>query len=198
MRKPLIGVFGGGQRTVPRGGPTYGVAVALGHCLAQSGALVLCGGRGGVMEAVAQGARAGGGRSIGILPFAETSGERANEFIDHAVFTGLGDGRNFLTAALPDAAIALAGEAGTLSEIGLALKVGTPLVYLGAWRFLNDHGLPAVPYCETADEAVRLVFAALKLEAGQQLSVPLRRPTMSDQSAHLLGLEQAVQSWSAR
>jgi predicted Rossmann-fold nucleotide-binding protein len=148
------------------------------------------------MEAVAQGARAGGGRSIGILPFAETSGERANEFIDHAVFTGLGDGRNFLTAALPDAAIALAGEAGTLSEIGLALKVGTPLVYLGAWRFLNDHGLPVAPYTESAEEAVRLVFAALELEPGQTLSAPLRRPTISDQAAHLLGLEQAVQSWS--
>lgn len=198
MRKPLIGVFGGGQRTVPRGSPTYALAVALGRCLAQSGALVLCGGRGGVMEAVAQGARAGGGRSIGILPFAATSGERANEFIDHAVFTGLGDGRNFLTAALPDAAIALAGEAGTLSEIGLALKLGTPLVYLGAWRFLNDHGLPSVPYTETAEEAARLAFAALQLEPGQQLAQPPKRPTISDQAANLLGLEQLVRSWSQR
>lgn len=197
MRKPVIGVFGGGQRTVPRGSPTYALAVALGHYLAQSGALVLCGGRGGVMEAVAQGARAAGGRSIGILPFAETSTERANEFIDHAVFTGLGDGRNFLTAAVPDAAIALAGEAGTLSEIGLALKVGTPLVYLGAWRFLNDHGLPAVPYTETAEEAARLAFAALRLEPGQRLAEPLKRPALSDPTAQLLSLEERVRSWSS-
>jgi len=150
------------------------------------------------MEAVAQGARAGGGRSIGILPFAATSSERANEFIDHAVFTGLGDGRNFLTAALPDAAIALAGEAGTLSEIGLALKLGTPLVYLGAWRFLSDHGLPAVPYSESAEEAARLVFAALRLEPGQQLSQPLRRPTISDQESNLLRLEELIRTWSDR
>jgi predicted Rossmann-fold nucleotide-binding protein len=172
--------------------------VALGHCLAQSGALVLCGGRGGTMEAVAQGARSGGGRSIGLLPFAEGSGERPNEFIDHAVFTGLGDARNFLMAAVPDAAIALAGEAGTLSEIGLALKLGTPLVYLGAWRFLNDHGLPATPYTEVAEEAVRLVFAALQLEPGQLLSQPLRRPTVSDQAANLLQLAEVVRSWSQR
>jgi uncharacterized protein (TIGR00725 family) len=198
MRKPVIGVFGGGSGTVPRDGPTHRLAVALGRCLAQSGALVLCGGRGGVMEAVAQGARAGGGRSIGILPFATASGERANEFIDHAVFTGLGDGRNFLMAAVPDAAIALAGEAGTLSEIGLALKLGTPLVYLGAWRFLNDHGLPAVPYTEAAEEAARLAFTALQLEPGQLLSRPLRRPTISDQAANLLRLEQVVRSWSGR
>lgn len=198
MRKPLIGVFGGGRSTVPRGGPTYGLAVALGHCLAQNGALVLCGGRGGVMEAVAQGSRNGGGRTIGILPFSATSTEQANEFIDHAVFTGLGDGRNFLMAALPDAAIALAGEAGTLSEIGLALKLGTPLVYLGAWRFLNDHGLPATPYAETAEEATRLAFSALQLGPGQLLSQPPRRPTISDQAANLIELEEVVRRWSER
>ena len=198
MRKPVMGVFGGGQHTVPRDSPIYALARDLGQCLAQSGALLLCGGRGGVMEAVALGARAGGGRSIGLLPFAAASGERANEFIDHAVFTGLGDGRNFLMAAVPDAAIALGGEAGTLSEIGLALKLGTPLVYLGAWQFLNDHGLPSVPYTESAGDAVRLAFAALQLEPGQQLARALKRPTVSDQTEHLLGLEQVVRGWSER
>jgi uncharacterized protein (TIGR00725 family) len=196
MRKPVIGVFGGGKGTVPAGSPTYWLAVALGRLLAQSGALVLCGGRGGVMEAVSRGAREAGGRSIGVLPFAAASGERANDSIDYALYTGLGDGRNFLTAAVPDAAIALAGEAGTLSEIGLALKVGTPLVYLAAWKFLNENGLPPVPYAETPEQAVSLVWAALGMAPGGHVKHPLRTPAVPEQTANLQGLADIVRQWS--
>jgi len=196
MRKPVIGVFGGGKATVPAGSPTYRLAVALGRLLAQSSALVLCGGRGGVMEAVSRGAREAGGRSIGVLPFAAASGERANDFIDYAIYTGLGDGRNFLTAAVPDAALALAGEAGTLSEIGLALKVGTPLVYLAAWKFLNENGLPSVPYAETPEQALSLVWAALGIAPGGRVNAPLRTPAVPEQAANLQGLAEIVRQWS--
>jgi predicted Rossmann-fold nucleotide-binding protein len=148
------------------------------------------------MEAAAQGARERGGRSIGLLPSAGASSGPANDYIDHAVYTGLGDGRNFLTAGVPDAAIALAGEAGTLSEIGLALKLGTPLVYLGAWQFLNEHGLPLVPYVETPEQAIEQVFAALRISVGGRTNAAVRRPAVPDQSANLLGLEQRVWEWS--
>ena len=94
------------------------------------------------------------------------------------------------------AAIALAGEAGTLSEIGLALKVGTPLVYLGAWKFLNENGLPLVPYAETPQQAVPLLWAALQLEPGGRVTAPLRTPAVPEQAENLQGLAEIVRQWS--
>ncbi len=120
LRLPILGVVGGG--TALPGSETYELAVAVGRAAASRGALVLCGGRGGVMEGAARGAREAGGRSLGILPTLEGEGG-ANPFIDCAVFTGLGDARNYVNVRTSDAVIALAGEAGTLSEIALALKI---------------------------------------------------------------------------
>ena len=74
---------------------------------------------------------------------------RTDDVRRSTVVTDLGDGRNFLNAAVPDAMVALYGEGGTLSEIGLALKMGTPLVYLAAWKYLNENGLPVRPCVTT-------------------------------------------------
>jgi uncharacterized protein (TIGR00725 family) len=189
LRRPLIGVLGSGS--VGRDTPDYALAVDLGRAIAESGALLVCGGRGGIMEAAARGAREGGGASIGVLPYPPGAG-RANDYVDHAVYTGLGDARNFLTATLPDASVAMTGEAGTLSEIGLALKVGIPLVYLGAWKFLNDHGLPRTPYEENAAGAVARLYDALGVTPGQRLERPLRRPMMPDPADLVLDIERFV------
>src|SRR6185436_9039949 len=127
QRPPILGVIGSSK---PKpGSATYELAVVVGRAAASRGALVLCGGRAGVMEGAARGAREAGGRSIGILPSLEGAGS-ANEFIDCAIYTGLGDGRNYVNVRTADAVIALEGDAGTLSEIGLAFKCGVPLVYL--------------------------------------------------------------------
>jgi predicted Rossmann-fold nucleotide-binding protein len=143
------------------------------------------------MEAAAIGARSEGGHTIGIMP-----GRNApNAGIDHAVLTDMGDGRNFLNAAVPDAMIALYGEAGTLSEIGLALKMGTPLVYLAAWKFLNDNGLPVRPYVTTPEEAVTEAFKALGIEPRQKLDRPLKAPAVRDQTENLTELAHVVAGW---
>jgi uncharacterized protein (TIGR00725 family) len=111
------------------------LAYAVGRELAERGAALICGGRGGVMAAAADGARSGGGLTIGVLP--GYNREDANPHIEIAIATGMGQARNVIVVASADAVIALAGEGGTLSEIGLAIKLGRPVVALGAWTQLK-------------------------------------------------------------
>ena len=110
-RKPIVGVVGGGLADVA----TRDLARATGRAIAAGGALLLCGGRGGVMEAAARGAREGGGLTIGVLPYPPGGGE-ANRYVDCALFTGLGDGRNWINACVSDVLIALRGGAGTIYD----------------------------------------------------------------------------------
>jgi uncharacterized protein (TIGR00725 family) len=106
-------------------------AERVGTELAGAGALVICGGGPGVMAAASRGASAAGGTVIGILPGDDRS--RANPFVSIALATGLGELRNGLIVRACDAAIAVGGGHGTLSEIGLALAQGVPVVGLGTW-----------------------------------------------------------------
>jgi uncharacterized protein (TIGR00725 family) len=108
------------------------VAEELGRELARRGAVVVCGGLGGVMEAVCRGARAEGGRTIGILPGDDR--RNANAYVEVAVATGMGEGRNLLVVRTADAVIAVDGEFGTLSEIALALRLGKPVVGIDTWE----------------------------------------------------------------
>jgi uncharacterized protein (TIGR00725 family) len=139
-------------------------ARAIGRAVAARGAVLLCGGRGGVMEAAAQGARAAGGLTVGVLPGADARETPPNPFIDVALFTGLGEARNAVNVHASDAIIALGGGFGTLSEIALALKARKPVVLLDSWRFEIEGTVPALPRAASADEAVRLAFAALEAE----------------------------------
>ncbi len=90
------------------------------------GAVLVCGGLGGVMEAACRGARAEGGTTVGVLP--SESRRDANRHVELAVATGMGEARNAIVARTADAIIAVGGEFGTLSEIALALKMGKPVV----------------------------------------------------------------------
>jgi len=107
-------------------------AEEVGRLLAEAGAVVVCGGRGGVMEAVCRGARSAGGLTLGILPGRDRS--EANAYVEVALPTGLGEARNALVVRAADAVIAVGGAYGTLSEIALALKIGKPVVGLGTWE----------------------------------------------------------------
>jgi uncharacterized protein (TIGR00725 family) len=107
-------------------------AEECGRLLAEAGAIVVTGGRTGVMEAVSRGAKAAGGTTVGLLPGLDRA--EANEFVDVAIATGLGEGRNLLVARAADALIAIAGGYGTLSEIAFALKAGKPVVGIGSWE----------------------------------------------------------------
>ncbi len=143
--KPIIAVIGGGTCTAEE----TAVAVETGRLLAQHGAVLVCGGLGGVMEAAAKGAKANGGTTVGILPGADP--RAANAHIDVPLATGLGEMRNFLIVRTAHALIAIGGGVGTLSEIALAQRIGKPVVGLHD-SFRNTLDIPRV---ESAAEAVR-------------------------------------------
>lgn len=128
-------------------------AEEIGGRLAAAGAIVICGGWGGVMEAVSRGANEAGGLVIGILPGETRTG--ANPHLSAALPTGMGETRNALITRAADVVIAVSGEFGTLSEIALALKMGKPVIGLGTWE-LAKSGSPveAILRVATPEEAV--------------------------------------------
>lgn len=138
-------------------------AESVGRELAGAGAVLVCGGRGGVMEAACRGAKSGGGTTVGILPGDDR--RDANPWVDVAVATGLGEARNALVVRTADALIAVGGEYGTLSEIALALKAGKPVVGIGTWQLADPSGGP-VPVFTAASgaEAVQAVFRLIAEE----------------------------------
>jgi len=149
VRAAVIAVIGAGD--APPG--VLELALETGREIAARGAVLVCGGRGGVMEAAARGARERGGHTIGILPGYDK--RSANPYIEFAIATGMGEARNAIVVGSADAVIALAGEGGTLAEIGFALKLKRPVVALGAWNEIA--GL------HRADTAAAAVTLALKL-----------------------------------
>lgn len=131
------------------------LAEKVGRLLAREGATLICGGLGGVMEAAARGAKQAGGTTIGILPGHDRSA--GNPYLDHTLTTGIGHARNLAVVSSGDAVIAIGGGYGTLSEIGLAAKVGRPVVILGGWHLENDQGTKGISYARTPEEAIDLV-----------------------------------------
>jgi uncharacterized protein (TIGR00725 family) len=133
-------------------------AEELGELLAERGLVVVCGGREGVMEAVARGVKKGGGVSIGILP--EDDRRRAAPDLTFTVCSAIGHARNLSVVASGDVVIALGGAWGTLSEIGLARSLGRPVVLLDTWRIEQPEGgeLDGVRRAATPAEAVELAL----------------------------------------
>jgi uncharacterized protein (TIGR00725 family) len=128
-------------------------AEAVGRALAGRGAVVVCGGLGGAMEAACRGAKEAGGTTVGILPGLDRAA--ANPWVDAALPTGLGEARNALVVRAADALIAVGGGYGTLSEIALALKAGKPAIGLGSWEI--DGVQPAAE----AEQAVETALSGL-------------------------------------
>jgi uncharacterized protein (TIGR00725 family) len=104
-------------------------AYAAGRLIAGTGAVLVCGGLGGVMEAACQGAKEAGGTTVGILP----GTEGGNPYLDISIRTGLGHARNVLVVLSADAVIAVGGSHGTLSEIAIALKTGRSVYGINTW-----------------------------------------------------------------
>jgi hypothetical protein len=124
---PYIAVVGASQPS-----PTQErTAEEVGRLLGEAGAVVITGGRGGVMAAASRGAAEAGATVVGVLP--GTSRHEANEWVSVALATGLGDLRNGLVVRAADAVVAVGGAYGTLSEIALALAAGTFVVAVDSW-----------------------------------------------------------------
>jgi uncharacterized protein (TIGR00725 family) len=133
-------------------------AEELGALLAERGCIVVCGGRDGVMAAVARGAKKRGGVSIGILP--EADRHRAAPDLTYTVCSAMGHARNLSVVASGDVVIAVGGAWGTLSEIGLARSLGRPVVLLDTWEVAPPEGgqLDGVRRARTPAEAVELAL----------------------------------------
>lgn len=127
---------------------TARAAEEVGQTIGGAGAVLVCGGLGGAMEAACRGARRAGGITVGILP--GTQRADANPHVLVAIPTGLGEARNALVVRAADAVVAVAGEFGTLSEIALALKLGVPVVGLDTWELRSPHR-PGDPILRASD-----------------------------------------------
>jgi uncharacterized protein (TIGR00725 family) len=152
-----VAVIGSGD--CKEGSEAWILAEEVGRRLAEAGATVVCGGLGGVMEAVARGAAGAGGVAIGILP--GDTVEDANPHCTHVVATAIGHARNLAVVASGEAVIAVGGEWGTLSEIGFARRLGRPVVALRSWRLTGEGAMAEAPGLETAETAAAAVEAAL-------------------------------------
>jgi len=149
----IIAVIGGADCTPAEAA----AAETVGRLLAEAGAVLVCGGRGGVMAAACRGAKSAGGLTVGILPGVDA--RDANPWVDVPIVTGLGEARNTIVVRSADAVIAVGGAYGTLSEIAFALRWGKPLVGLGTWKLARG-GAPdaGIIRAETPEEAVARVL----------------------------------------
>lgn len=139
-----VGVVGPGEAD----GALEALAEEVGRRLAEAGAVLVCGGLGGVMAAACRGAASAGGTTVGILPGDDR--RAANRWVTVPVATGMGELRNGLVVRCADALVAVGGAYGTLSEVALALKAGRPVVGLGTWTITRpdgetDHGVHRAP-----------------------------------------------------
>lgn len=148
-----IGVIGAGSC----GGEVRKIAEEVGREIAKKGAILICGGLGGVMEASAKGAKAEGGITVGILPGFDPSD--ANPFIDIKIVTGLSHARNVLVVHSSDVLIAVSGGYGTLSEIAIALKLLKPVVGFNTWDIS-----PTIVQAGNAKEAVKKAIEQLSVQ----------------------------------
>ncbi|BCR05588.1 TIGR00725 family protein [Desulfuromonas versatilis] len=146
----IIGVIGAANPSEQG----YAAAREVGRRIAEAGAVLVCGGLGGVMEAACRGCVEAGGETLGILPGA--GAEQANPWVTLAVPTNMGHARNVIIAHTARALIAVEGEFGTLSEMAIGLKLERPVAALGSWP-----GLPGAVYCDTPEQAVRSVLERL-------------------------------------
>jgi uncharacterized protein (TIGR00725 family) len=131
------------------------LAHEVGSGLARAGFTIVTGGERGAMEAASRGASEAGGLAVGLLPGIDRSS--ANAYSDVTLATGVGHARNLAVVASADVVVAVGGEWGTLSEVGLAGVLGRPVVLVAGWRLEHEVGLPSeVHYAEDAAQAVEL------------------------------------------
>jgi uncharacterized protein (TIGR00725 family) len=158
MTRPRqVSVIGSG--TCEEGSDAWRLAEETGRRLAEAGAVVVCGGLGGVMEAASRGAAEVGGTVVGILP--GDSLEQANPHCTQVIATGIGHARNLAVVASGEAVIAVGGEWGTLSEVGFARRLGRTVVALRSWRPVGEGEMANAPGIVAAESAEEAVAAAL-------------------------------------
>jgi len=158
QRKICIGVIGANETD----SENYDLAYELGTHIADRGAVLVCGGLGGIMEAASKGAREHEGTVVGILPGSEK--ETANPYVTIALPTAMGIARNTLIVHMSDVLIAFPGAYGTLSEIAFALASGKTVIYFpGTWDLKKIAQVDAARFKEAFDarHAIGLALGAV-------------------------------------
>jgi len=157
-RKLRAGVIGGSNPSQEM----LNIAYEVGKLLALKGFVIVCGGLGGVMEAVCKGAKDEDGVTIGILPTRDL--RDANPYVDIPIATGLGEARNILVVLNSDVIIAIDGAYGTLSEMAYALLYEKPVIAIKSWElFKKGKREKNIIYVDTPQEAVEKLLQVLKL-----------------------------------
>ena len=160
----IISVIGAGEPAAD----VAEMAEAIGRGLALRGVTIVCGGRGGVMEAACRGAKSAGGTTIGILPGNDPAG--ANPWVAIPICTGLGYARNVIAGKTGRAVVAVGGAYGTLSEIGHALGDGIPVIGLHTWtNSRNGREDSGIVVAANSDDAVEKVVRAAELRDSETL-----------------------------
>lgn len=157
MPKKIVGVMGPGSKPTPK---DLENAYAIGEYCASHNITILTGGsKAGVMQAALKGAKDAGGDTIGILPFADKS--QASEYADHVIVTSMGSGRNNINVLSSDVVVACGVEAGTLSEIALAIKGGKIVILMTekeeAKAFLKNLAPKQVFIANSIDDATTAI-----------------------------------------
>ena len=145
--KIIIGVIGTSSSTREE----YRISEEVGEMIAQKDCILVCGGLTGVMEGASKGARSKGGMTVGIIPTNDKS--HANEYVDIAIATGMGEVRNSIIVNTSDSIIAIGGSFGTLSEISFALKRDIPIVGINSWDVSEK-----IIKCQYPEQAVKIAY----------------------------------------
>jgi len=162
--KKLIAVCGSDADDEKLSSYALETAEKVGKLIAQKGGVLVCGGRGGIMRSACKGAKGENGTTVGIMPHSK---DEANEFVDIAIQTNLGNIRNTLVVGAADAIIAIGGRWGTLSEISFAMILKKPLFLVEgtggcvdeiANRHLMDNIESTYYVTNSAEEAVEKAF----------------------------------------
>jgi len=149
-KKLIIGVIGAANASPS----SLANAYQVGQLIAENGAVLICGGLGGVMEAASRGCADAGGDVLGILP--GNSPSSANPYVTLPIVTDMGHARNVIIAQTASALIAIEGEYGTLSEIAISLKLGKPVVQLGSWSQIST-----TYQANTPKQAIEILCSAI-------------------------------------
>ncbi|MCG3220900.1 MAG: TIGR00725 family protein [Candidatus Heimdallarchaeota archaeon] len=171
MVKTQIAVIGSGLLSENQ--KEYALAKDLGKGLVDEGYRILCGGLGGVMTAVCEGAKASPnyseGSTIGILPTLDK--DLVNPFVDISIATGLSFARNQVIIASSDIVVSISGGAGTLSELAFAWQLNKPIITLrntGGWssklsnQKIDDSRIDSIISVDTISEVLDLISKILE------------------------------------
>ena len=163
MRRTQIAVIGyNGDRCTEA---ARSLAYEVGKEIAKAGAVLVCGGLGGVMEAACRGAKENGGTAVGIIPQEEFS--FANEYCDIVICTGIGFARDFVVASSADGMIAVAGGVGTLIELSVGYMMKKPMAAIAGsggtadqygGKYLDERKRVPIMSARDPAEAVALVL----------------------------------------